>query len=339
MDGIEDEADLEIAIRANIQSARDCEKQQNWGEASQLYLLSIAQLEIASQQLSKGEAGLTPHEKMLAVACHTGLMHCQLSNEKRMVDAGMKVPISYRVIHAEIDKTLRSIERYDVKNQVLIWNWFYLYCNKCEENFREGNMANPAEAFFHWSHMAQMNYYRYLAVRKPRRFFPLRKSGQSFWAYLKARLLVWSNYMWEDGKSSFEPFTKYIYLKFDHIVTGFRVGIIRPLTILVVLPLILFAFGYSFTHGVVMGSKSDPITMVSLKNFAYLLSFSAYTFTGAGPGDITLKDSLFAHLLAAVEVGWGYTVTVIILSRLLNLFSSISSQSPKTDPPRFEDSD
>jgi hypothetical protein len=307
---------------------------EQWGEAMQAYKKAI---NILDKQVppNKGRSGLREEYKLLATKCLVQNMSCQLYLEKSIQDSGMKSVISYGVTEKEIIKAFNFIDSYQIKNQTRLWNGLFVYLTRMEALFRDANMPEPAEAFYRQARYAKMKYYQNLVQKRKPYFRPMNTPTNGF-----ARLFIQMRSSFSQGWASlienWAPFWTYAGMWLDWHISGFRLGIFWPIMKLVIVPGIIFAMLYTLSMVVVFADKPISPDNIFLR-FLYALSFSAYTFTGAGPGDLSLGDNLIGHLIASAEVLWGYTVTVLIISRILNVLSSVTIQAPKSNSLQSND--
>lgn len=335
---------VQLSQRGVLASARNCVQEakklmgnKQWGEAIQAYQAGLNQVEGFAINLPSGMVSNLPESlKKIAIICHIGKMQCEMYREKQLLDAGLKETVSYRVIDVIIKKTIDHIALYKLKNPLEILNWLYLYFSANESPYREANLAEAAEAFFHWAKVCRM---RFLWKRmKWRNYFPApqHSAGHVRAAFIWKVILNDKNELWENTLTIGHDFKEWLVLAFGRYATGHRGGVIRPLFNLVIIPWLIFALGFwAFTTFTIDGETVENGNR--LNKFLYALSLSIYTFTGAGPGDISFINKPIGHFFSVLEVGWGYLVTVIILNQLLSTMASLTPQCPKHEPSPLDE--
>jgi hypothetical protein len=199
----------------------------------------------------------------------------------------------------EIKRTEQEIRTYRTRYPIKLWNTLHEAYSSLKDEYREKDMPRTADALYRYSMRARKNLFFWLAV-KGRQKDKVRLGGEG----IKERI-----------RSAWQ----FLNLLIAQIITGFSSSPWRPVMILVPIPIFLCTLAYWLSEGLLLNGNPLPVT--DLRNLLYSLSFSIFTFTGAGPGDLTPK-SMWIEVLAAAEVVAGYVITVVALGYLFNQLSS-----------------
>jgi hypothetical protein len=324
-----------------LQQAKELRQQEQWGEAINISKEIILQIH-GPQGLLKTALTGTPVTQLndLLAKCYTGIMQCQLGQETLQCKTGIREILSYKDIDQIIKSAVESTDRCALKNRCTVYHWFYSYFSAQEGLYREDNMGEAAEAFYHWAKVCRMRYFQHhLRLHLP----PLanKRRGEVWYGYLLRFFRDFFKTLQQNISIIGIDLREWLFLVFWGYATGHRGGVIRSLFTLVIIPWIIFGFCFWIANNCVMqlDAANPTSTVEGVGALIYALSFSISTFTGAGPANFSFADKPLGHFIAIIEVGWGYLVTVIILNQLLTTISSLAPQSPKKLPPSLDDNE
>lgn len=308
-------------VQEHIRDGLDFEQHGEWGEAIIAFQTAVDLLDqIASSPSHLGRANLSEQEKELGVDGLMGILRCRLAME-RSQEPEIRVAVIPRVTEVEVRTTVATIMKFEIKNHRLVWNKLLVDFRKQEAQYREADMPESAEIFYHWGQVSQMNLYSALLREQSKPFQMPQRTRESQDDY-RNRL---ERRKRQRNEARLYYFKKLLGMKFYYYITDFRTSIRIPFIRLVIYTWLLFGLVYLIAMPDII-LNGQPVTNANIiQQFIYAISFSIFNFTGAGPGDITLQPKAYIHFLAAVEVGWGYFVTVIIISRFINFLTNLTS--------------
>ncbi len=311
-------------IQGFIEAGFGYEQSGDWGEAITAFQTAVDNLDqIASGPPFIGPANLSEQEKELAVDSLLGILRCRLAME-RSQEPEIRVSVIPKLTEDEVRRTVDAIKKYRVRNQRLVWNKLLADFKNQEAQYRDADMPESAEIFYHWGQVSLMTLYSALLKEQLKPVQLPRRARETQTAY-RDRQMKRFRQRWE---AQFFYLRKLSVMRFYSFVTDFRMSIIRPFISLVIIP--WFVFGglyYLAIKDILLNQQPVPVN-IGWQNLVYAISFSVFNFTGAGPGDITLQSKPGVHILAAIEVAWGYFVTVIIISRFINFLTNLTTTVP-----------
>ncbi len=293
--------------------AQLAESKKQWGVAARHYTQAIGLVDQrAGIPYVEGRSQLPEPAKDQALECWIGHLRCRLALHSLGEDAYL-FDIGHRAVR-EIKRTEREIHTYRTRYPIKLWNTLHEAYNSLEDEYRQKDMPRAADILYCYSMRARKNLFFWLAV-KGRGGERARLGGKSKRERIRERV----RFAWQ-----------FLSLLITQIITGFGSSPWRPVMILVPIPILLCALAYWLSQGLVLNGNPVPVT--EPHNFLYNLCFSIFTFTGAGPGDLT-PHGMWVELLAAVEVVVGYMITVVALGYLFNQLSSRSAYGTRTKRP------
>lgn len=273
---------INLEAQAQIKLAIEEENQKHWGKASRHYHTAISLIDQQTGSPHPDARSRLPEPvKDQALVCWLGYFHCRLIIDSNSTDANLFD------IDASTSKELKKIEReirsYRSKYVIKLWNILHEQYSLLETECRKNGMNRAANLLYKHSMGARLRLYYWLSVSEKK------NRGRSIGEFLN--------------------------MLASRIITGYTPSPWRPVLVLVFPVIFVFTMIYLVYDGLMLSNGAMPIN--GLGKLLYYVSFSTFTFTGAGPGDI-LPKNVFIETIASLEVIFGYVITVVALGYLFN---------------------